>query len=217
MPCRGGASHFFEFVRDGNPRHHASHDKHFLRPLGQIPFLEESHAFAQPHAIPWLQTTLARGGAPQSSTVQLVPHLTFIGHRNVSRGHANAAMTVGIVPGHQVGEDVDVLQGVGHGEIAVHSTLQRAIEPFHHCGFGIPLGGKTTKRGSEPVRIRLNPRHSSFPRSQPKGFTPKPPSGGYYFLRLKCKVTVVCLRPTCAVGKARPNSSLKLTLATSSL
>ena len=51
-------------------------------------------------------------------------------------------MFAGIVTFDQSLKYILATQRVGRGEITIHTSLQGAIEPFHHGSFGISVRGK---------------------------------------------------------------------------
>ena len=60
---------------------------------------------------------------------------------DVGRCHVDAGIDALVVAGHQLGQGVQVLQGIVGSHVLVSELLERAIKPFGHGGLGFSLGG----------------------------------------------------------------------------
>ena len=118
--------------------YHAMHDKHFLGPPWQIPFLERTVHFVETHPIPHVKFG-AGGFLFQPFAVQVFPHGFLVAPRHVLGSHANGPMTGGIVPFHESRQFLEELKGVGRRDIPIESFFQGSIGPFHQSCFGIPV------------------------------------------------------------------------------
>ena len=74
--------------------------------------------------------------------VQRVPHLFGIALIHVARRPADTPMKRCIVSIDQFREYRQILERVVRGHVTIQSLFERAIESFHHVGFGISRRGK---------------------------------------------------------------------------
>ena len=134
----GGSIPLVNLVSGNGTGYHAMHDKHFLGPPGQIPFLEGTVHFVETPPIPHVKFQ-AGGFLFQPFAVQVFPHGFLVAPRHVLGSHANFPMTGGIVPFHESRQFLEELKGVGGRKIPIESFFQGSIKPFHQCCFGIPV------------------------------------------------------------------------------